>query len=40
VLRSVVDVLDAWPVEPTPYSPRFQHLHWLDEHGDIVDDDD
>ncbi len=40
VLRIVVDALEAWPVDPTPYSTRFTHLRWLDEHGDTIDDDD
>jgi AMP-polyphosphate phosphotransferase len=39
VLRHVVDALEVWPVDPTPYTTRFTHLRWLDEHGDFTDDD-
>jgi AMP-polyphosphate phosphotransferase len=40
VLRAVVDALDVWPVDPIPFTSRFTHLRWLDEHGDFTDDDD
>jgi polyphosphate kinase 2 (PPK2 family) len=39
VLRVVTEVTESWPVDPVPYSVRFDHLHWLEEHGDAPVDD-
>jgi hypothetical protein len=35
----VTEALGGYPVQATPYTHRFEQLHWLEEHGDEPLDD-